>query len=76
MDVATSTVNSRAERSWFRSPAGLRLAAELATIILAKIVLLTLLYFLFFAQPRADTSPAAIQYHIAFHARSGADDRS
>jgi hypothetical protein len=76
MDVTTSTADDRVERSWFRSPAGLRLAAELATIILAKLVFLILLYFLFFALPRADTSPAALRSHLESLARSGADDRS
>ena len=76
MDVATSTADGHVERSWFGSPAGLRFAAELATVILAKIVFLTLLYFLFFAQPRADTSPAAMQGHIETATRTGSDDRS
>jgi hypothetical protein len=76
MDVTTGTADDRVERSWFGSPAGVRFAAELATVILAKIVFLTLLYFLFFAQPRADTSPAAMQGHIESATRAGSDDRS
>lgn len=76
MDVTTSIAGDRAERSWFRSPAGLRLALELAAVVLAKIVFLTLLYFAFFAQPRADTSPAAVQGHLQSSVRAGHDDRS
>ena len=65
------------ERSWFRSPAGVRFALELATLLLAKIVFLVLLYLLFFAQPRADTSPAAIQGYLAQPpAQTATDDRS
>lgn len=68
---------ARIERSWFRSPAGVRFAVELGMLIVAKIVFLVLLYFLFFAQPRADTSPAAIQGHLAQPAAHAAsDDRS
>jgi len=47
--------------SWFRSRAGRRYGRDFAFLILAKIVLLTILYFVFVApQPRADTSPAAM----------------
>jgi len=65
MDLATPTADTRLERSWFRSPQGLRLAVELAAIILAKIIILGVLYFLLFAQPRVQTSPAAMRDHLA-----------
>jgi len=65
MDLATPTADHRLERSWFRSPQGVRLAVELAAIILAKIIVLVVLYFLLFAQPRVQTSPAAMRDHLA-----------
>jgi hypothetical protein len=65
MDLATHTADDRIERSWFRSPQGVRLAVELAAIILAKIIVLVLLYFFLFAQPRVQTSPAAMRDHLA-----------
>jgi len=64
MDVTTNTADDRIERSWFRSPQGVRLAIELGALILAKILLLVLLYFLLFAQPRVPTSPAAMRDHL------------
>jgi len=77
MDGATHTADDRIERSWFRSPRGLRFAFELAAIILAKIIVIALLYFFLFAQPRVPTSPAAMRDHLA---ESGVaarrDDRS
>ena len=82
MDLATPTADARLERSWFRSPQGVRLTVELAAIILAKIIVLVVLYFLLFAQPRVQTSPAAMRDHLAGSNRieSGAqaccDDRS
>ncbi len=48
-------------RSWFRSPAGRRYGRDFAILILVKIVLLALLYFVFVApRSRVDTSPAAV----------------
>ena len=77
MDLATPTADARLERSWFRSPQGVRLAVELAAIILAKIIVLIVLYFLLFAQPRVQTSPAAMRDHLAESgARACCDDRS
>jgi len=81
MDLATNTADDRIERSWFRSPQGLRLAVELAAIIIAKIIVLVVLYFLLFAEPRVQTSPAAMRDHLAESHRieSGSalcDDRS
>ena len=77
MDGATHTADDRIERSWFRSPRGLRLAFELGAIILAKIIVLIVLYFLLFAQPRVQTSPAAMRDHLAESAMSiRCDDRS
>jgi len=77
MDVATHTADDRIERSWFRSPLGVRLAFELAAVILAKIIALILLYLLLFAQPRVQTSPAAMRDHLAESGtRICCDDRS
>jgi len=51
--------------SWFATRSGRRYGIELAALLLAKLGLLAALYFLFIApQPRADTSPAAVQRHL------------
>ena len=77
MDVATHISDEHIEGSWFRSPRGLRFTFELGAIILAKIIVMTLLYFFLFSQPRVPTSPAAMRDHLA---ESGmpihCDDRS
>jgi hypothetical protein len=55
----------QADRSWFRSAAGLRFGVEVGVIVLAKLAVLVLLYAVFIApQPRADTSAAAIRAHV------------
>jgi hypothetical protein len=64
MDGATHTADDRIERSWFRSPRGLRFAFELGAIILAKVIVMILLYFFLFAQTRVPTSPAAMRDHL------------
>jgi hypothetical protein len=77
MDATMSPACTGIERSWFWSPAGVRFAFELAALIVAKIVFLVLMYFFFFAQPRADTSPAAMQGHLVQPpAQAATDDRS
>jgi len=77
MDVTTQTSDDRIERSWFRSPQGVRLAVELGMLILAKILVLVLLYLLLFAQPRVQTSPGAMLDHLVESgARICCDDRS
>ena len=54
------------EPSWFRGPLGRRYGIELALIVLAKLALLTVLYFLFIApQSRADTSPTSVRQHLS-----------
>ena len=65
----TRLVPMSAERhnpaSWFATRAGRRYGIELAVLLLAKFALLAALYFLFIApQPRADTSPGAVQRHM------------
>ena len=50
---------------WFRSAAGRRYGRDFAFLILVKIVLLMILYFVFVApQPRADTSPTAMSARL------------
>lgn len=57
-----STRSAQASSSWFRSHAGRRYGRDFAWLIVIKLVLLTLLYFIFVApQPRMDTSPATIR---------------
>jgi hypothetical protein len=68
-----------ADASWFRSRGGRRFGAEFALIVLAKLVLLGLLWWLCFApQPRPDTSPGAIERHLMSPAivPEARDDRS
>jgi hypothetical protein len=77
MDVTMHTPDDRIDRSWFRSRQGLRLAGELAVIILAKVIALVLLYLFLFAQPRVQTSPAAIRDHLVESGTQACcDDRS
>jgi hypothetical protein len=57
--------NAASADSWFRSPAGRRYGRHFAWLIAAKIVLLSLLYFVFIApQSRVDTSPAAMRARL------------
>jgi hypothetical protein len=57
-----NAVVRQADRSWFRSAAGLRFGVEIGVIVLAKLAVLVLLYVVFIApQPRADTSPASVR---------------
>jgi hypothetical protein len=59
--------------SWFATRAGRRYGVELGLLLLAKLALLTVLYFLFIApQPRADTSPGAVQNHLLDAKKSAA----
>ena len=52
--------------SWFRRRGGKRFALEFALIILIKLILLCTLWVLVIRpQPRADTSPAAIEQHFS-----------
>ncbi len=52
--------------SWFRGRGGKRFALEFALIILIKLILLGALWGLVIRpQPRADTSPAAIEQHFS-----------
>lgn len=52
-------------RSWFTTRAGRRYNLELALVVLAKLVALTILYYACIApQPRADLSPGAVQRHL------------
>jgi len=77
MDLATHSADEPTGRSWFRSPEGVRLALELAAIILANIIVLVVLYFFLFAGPRVQTSPAAMRDHLAASAAQACcDDRS
>ena len=52
-------------RSWFRGRGGRRFGREFALIIVGKLVLLGVLWGLAIRpQPRADTSPAAVERHF------------
>lgn len=51
--------------SWFRSRGGRRFGLEFGLIVLVKVALLILLWYVLFApQPRPDTSPAAVERHL------------
>ena len=54
-----------ASRSWFRSRGGHRFGIEFALIVVIKIALLVVIWYVLFApQPRPDTSPAAVERHL------------
>jgi hypothetical protein len=54
------------ELSWFRTRGGRRFGLEFALIVGVKLVLLVALWYLCFRpHPRPDTSPAAIEQHLA-----------
>ena len=59
-------MNASVDRvAWFRSAPGRRYGIELAVIVLAKLLLLALLYALIVAaQPRTDTSTASMRAHV------------
>ncbi|MEP6881073.1 MAG: cytochrome oxidase putative small subunit CydP [Dokdonella sp.] len=61
-----STNRTPMKGSWFRGRGGKRFALEFALIILIKVILLGALWLLVIRpQPRADTSPAAIEQHFS-----------
>jgi hypothetical protein len=63
-------------RSWFRSRGGRRYGIEFTTFVVAKIVLLAVLWAICIRpQPRADTAPAAIQQHLLAPAAEAPHDR-
>lgn len=54
-----------ASTSWFRTHGGRRFGIEFALIIVVKLLLLTLIWYVCFRpHPRPDTSPAAIEQHL------------
>jgi hypothetical protein len=58
--------HDRDQTSWFRTRGGRRIGVEFALIVVVKLLLLTLLWWVFFRpHPRPDTSPAAIERHLA-----------
>ena len=62
---AMDTSSPSACHSWFRSRDGHRFGIEFALIVLVKIALLVVIWYLLFApQPRPDTSPAAVARHL------------
>jgi hypothetical protein len=64
--MSTSTHSNGRSGSWFRGRGGRRFAREFALIILIKLILLGTLWVLVIRpQPRADTSPAAIEQHFS-----------
>ena len=53
-------------RSWFRGRGGRRFGLEFGLIIVIKLILLMTLWVLVIRpQPRADTSPAAVERHFS-----------
>jgi hypothetical protein len=67
------TASGYSTTSWFATRGGRRYGIELGLLLLAKLALLTALYFLFIApQPRADTSPGALQNHLLDAKKSAA----
>lgn len=65
-----------ADTSWFRTRGGRRFGLEFALIIVVKLLLLTVIWIVCFRpHPRPDTSPAAIQNHLAAPAAETPHDR-
>ena len=63
--LAMDTSSPHARRSWFRSRDGHRFGVEFALIVLVKIALLVMIWYMFFApQPHPDTSPGAVERHL------------
>ena len=66
----------RQTASWFRSAPGIRFGLEIAALVLAKLLALSVLYYAFVAaQPRVDTSPDALRAHVAGDATKTGDAR-
>lgn len=62
--------------SWFRSRGGRRFGIEFFAIIVAKLILLMLVWFICIRPlPRADTDSAAIQRHLLAPSAEAAHDR-
>jgi hypothetical protein len=58
--------HDRDSNSWFRTRGGRRFGIEFALIVVVKLLLLTLLWWICFRpHPRPDTSPAAMERHLA-----------
>ena len=58
--------HDRDPSSWFRTRGGRRFGIEFALIIVVKLLLLTAIWWICFRpHPRPDTSPAAIERHLA-----------
>lgn len=61
MDIQTSP----AEHSWFRNRGGHRFGIEFAAIVLVKLILLSLIWFVCFRpHPHSDLRPAAVENHL------------
>jgi hypothetical protein len=66
----------RTGRSWFRSRGGRRFGVEFAAVIVVKLALLVLIWFICFRpHPRPDTAPAAIERHLLAPPAEATDDR-
>jgi hypothetical protein len=62
---AVSNDRDPTARSWFRTRGGRRFGVEFGVIIVAKLILLSVLWHVAIKpQPRADTSPEAIERHF------------
>lgn len=58
--------DSTTDVSWFRTRGGRRFGIEFALIIGVKLILLMIIWYVCFRpHPRPDTSPAAIEKHLA-----------
>jgi hypothetical protein len=70
------TPNHPLEHSWFRSRGGHRFGIEFAAIVVVKLILLTLIWFVCFRpHPRPNMRPLAIQNHLLAPAVETAHDR-
>ena len=65
-----------AETSWFRSRGGRRFGLEFALIVIGKLVLLVVLWWIcFHPHPRPDTAPPAIERHLLAPSTETSHDR-
>ncbi|GAA0716189.1 cytochrome oxidase putative small subunit CydP [Dokdonella soli] len=68
--------NRPSASSWFRSRGGRRFGIEFTAIIVVKLILLTLIWFVCFRpHPRPDTRPGAIENRLLAPAAEAAHDR-
>ena len=68
--------DATADVSWFRTRGGRRFGLEFALIVIVKLVLLVVLWWIcFHPHPRPDTAPPAIERHLLAPSTETSHDR-